>query len=562
MSNHNDHFQILFNNSFIRLKILNGIDRVIDLLRLMFTSNQNRKLIQSSIDKMSITIKQRDIIKGTLEQIIKNLSNVHTLDIHLPSIESLYQLKSVNTLIIRRFPEIKQNKEQLFTHLSKVVKDELRICNSNVDINIGGIDRLIKQLFLDTLPTRYTFESFDQITTLRQNPLKSLYPHCVSIISQKHFPLLQNIILNGDQITDQILQNLSKSAQLRNVKLYRCSQVTDVGMVAFRDTVTKLDVDDLPEITDLALQYPHLKYLKIQHCPKVVGHCFEWLSNTLENIDIGNSIIYLKPVNNYDSYKYFRKIPNVTINLREGNVSNTWDKENEYSHLALLTHFKTFPTSQMLTDDILSNLTRVKVLYFGSYGGRNHTFSDIGIQRMIENRYPKENNPIESIILDSFLVTDKSLEYLSTIVINRIELICADITDEGCKYLNQINDISLCLCDRLTDDAMQHLSHVKNLEILWLNITENGINHLKSLKELVIDDEFPVEAFEYLPHIDKLTVLGWRDPIPFSVAKHLKNLVELVENNGDCNFTQDEEQYEDSENKLFLHQNGVILSIL
>ncbi|KYR01609.1 hypothetical protein DLAC_01608 [Tieghemostelium lacteum] len=575
-----DQIQAVFNNKFIRLKILNSITRIIDLLRLMFTSSRMMTLIKSTLPTMIITLNLNKIMRKNMVEIIKYFSVVHKLVLDRPKVECILQLKSIDILELQYFNCPKDDEDSVLQHLSTVVNDELilnnyqitTINNNNIE-SLKGIYQRVKRLHLDGLSSQFMkFDNYDHIISLkttcitnsssyfqRITPIETipvtLPTYIPQFLSQKHFSSLQELCLNSISINDEILLNLSKSSKLKILSLKNSDRVTDVGLIALCHQLSKLVVYNLSEITDRSLSHCFmLRDLFISKCPKVRGDCFQILCNTLESIDLGKSLKYIQPNKYFDSYQCFSKIPKVKVSIGNYDIENDWDPVNPYSHLPLLTHIDEVHSSSDLTDEILSQFTRIQSLRFGTYG-YHASYTDQGIKQMIENRDPNAG-VIEFFMLDSNLITDLSLQYLSQVPIQRLAIHCK-ITAQGMKYLNGIDEIDLNL--EATDEHLKNIPNVKALEF-WSkkdDVTATGISYLSNLRFIRISyPNFPLNAFQHLSTIDTLFVDEWEDPIPFHVTQLLKGLVEVFEN-GDCNFLQPEDDEEDSENKLFLLRNGV-----
>ncbi|KYR01607.1 hypothetical protein DLAC_01606 [Tieghemostelium lacteum] len=553
----------------------------------MFTSSRMMTLIKSTLPTMIITLNLNKIMRKNMVEIIKYFSVVHKLVLDRPKVEYILQLKSIDILELQDFNCPKDDEDSVLQHLSTVVNDELilnnyQITTTNIE-SLKGIYQRIKRLHLDRLSSQFMkFDNYDHITSLKtkcitntsyfdaegpsryfksKTPIeaipKTLPTHILQFLSQKHFSSLQELCLNSKSINDEILLNLSKSSKLKILSLKNSDKVTDVGLIALCHHLSKLVVYKLSEITDRSLSHCFmLQDLFISKCPKVRGDCFQILCNTLESIDLGKSLKYIQPNKYFDSYQCFSKIPKVKVSMDNyDHLENDWDPVNLYSHLPLLTHVDRVDSSSDLTDEILSQFTRIQRLEFDSYG-INTRYTDQGIKQMIDNRDPNAG-VIELFILDSNLITDLSLQYLSQVPIQRLAIHCK-ITAQGMKYLNGIDEIELDL--EATDEHLKNIPNVKALE-LWSkkdDVTATGISYLSNLRFIRISyPNFPLNAFQHLSTIDTLFIDEWEDPIPFHVTQLLKGLVEVVENTGDCNFLQSEDDEEDSENKLFLLRNGV-----
>ncbi|KYR01603.1 hypothetical protein DLAC_01603 [Tieghemostelium lacteum] len=533
-------------------------------------------------------------MRKSMVEIIKYFSVVHKLVLYSPNIEYILQLKSIDILELQNFNCPKDDEDSVLQHLSTVVNDELILnnyqittINNNIE-SLKGIYQRIKRLHLDRLSSQFMkFDNYDHIislkttcttirkyfeieeggpsryykSTVKSKPHIEVIPitlptHILQFLSQKHFSSLQELCLNSKSINDEILLNLSKSSKLKILSLKNSDKVTDIGLIALCHQLSKLVVYNLSEITDRSLSHcTMLQDLFISECPKVRGDCFQILCNTLESIDLGKSLKYIQPNKYFDSYQCFSKIPKVKVSMKNyDHLENDWDPVNFYSHLPLLTHIDGVESSRDLSDEILSQFTRIQRLEFDSFE-INTRYTDQGIKQMIDNRDPNAG-VIEIFVLDSNLITDLSLQYLSQVPIQRLEILYCKITAQGMKYLNGIDEI--VLRGETTDEHLKNIPNVKALELGKGedNVTATGISYLSNLRfNRIANPNFPLNAFQHLSTIDTLFIDEWEDPIPFHVTQLLKGLVEVVEN--DCNFLQSEDDEEDSENKLFLLSNGV-----
>ncbi|KYR01586.1 Histidine kinase A [Tieghemostelium lacteum] len=393
----------------------------------MFTSSRMMTLIKSTLPTMIITMNLNKIMRKNMVEIIKYFSVVHKLVLYSPNVECILQLKSIDILELQEFSCPKEHEESVLQHLSTVVNDELILnnyqittINNNIE-SLKGIYQRIKRLHLDRLSSQFMkFDNYDHITSLKttcttirryveieeggpsrylKNTLKSKTPietipitlptHIPQFLSQKHFSSLQELCLNSKSINDEILLNLSKSSKLKILSLKNSDKVTDIGLIALCHHLSKLVVYNLSEITDRSLSHCFmLRDLFISECPKVRGDCFQILCNTLESIDLGKSLKYIQPNKYYDSYQCFSKIRKVSVSMENyDDLENDWDPMNLYSHLPLLTHIDRVASSRDLSDEILSQLTRIQRLEFDSFG-INTRYTDQGIKQMIDNRDP------------------------------------------------------------------------------------------------------------------------------------------------------------------------------
>ncbi|KYQ91998.1 hypothetical protein DLAC_06821 [Tieghemostelium lacteum] len=563
-------FEVIFNNSYIRLIILNGIVRVLDLLSLMFTSATNRKIITKSLEHVTVEIGDCCGILHRfgyppIDKIIKNLSSLHRLIIHSPPYESLLHLKRVDKLELFEFTcgnlsTVQQ--KNLMKHLNEVVKDELIITfryRGDRSFQRSNLCyQLIRKLDLHRLPIQYLELDMNHITSINTHyygPGETFPPyknHIPKFLLQKQFPMLHTVSLAGHTITDEILKNLSESSAvgLIQVSLVDCENVTDVGLSYFIKSVTNLTVIDLPLITDLTLQLADkVEILHICHCMLVKGSFFKNLH--IKQLNLGTSQEYLKL-----SYAItlFGKIPKLEMTTQI--IENFWDLDNPYSHYSLITDLH-LPDSFFLTDEVMGNFNRIKKLTFGVENAGTR-YTDNGIKNLIQNRDSNAGD-LEFWVLSSSEITDRSLMYLSKVSIKTLHISNnRNITDKGIKHLRGIEEIEISNCPCLTDESLKVLCNVKKIKIENCPlITEKGYSYLTNLVEITINDSFPVVAIKHLKSIDTLVIAQWKkNSIPDDLAGELVGIKEIVDinlNNG---------SFLSKEAQCYLSKRGVIIDIM
>lgn len=132
---------------------------------------------------------------------------------------------------------------------------------------------------------------------------------------------------------------------------------------------------------------------------------------------------------------------------------------------------------------------------------------------------------LEYLSLRNAPVTNDLLEPISTLLlIQRLDLDCTDITDDGLAYLKNLPNLKeLRLKDnpQLTQACTQHLSQIKSLEQLHLGNTFESIAGLSKLRmlprlgELILEIGYDsyhshlVRLSLKMPHCEIL-VKGWR----------------------------------------------------
>ncbi|KYR01617.1 hypothetical protein DLAC_01617 [Tieghemostelium lacteum] len=537
-------FQIIFNNTFIRLNILNNIARNTDLFNLMSTSSSNQRLVKKSLENMTIEIKYSTVklTNGTLSSPINqinNISHVYRLKIINPIVSCLHLLKQVEILELVNWNTNSfgiQLSEEIIDHLKKIVKSKLILTNGHIKESIyAQLTPLMKKDHLSTLDMEYLKDPKSHLLTL-------------------DWSNVQSISFQGKVVNDELLKKLSESSAsgLINVTLNECDLVTDMGISYFIKSVKKLSVSDLNNISDKSLELAeaNLESLCISGCSGVRGVCYKKLCKTLRLLDVHYSVDTLWAMGDCDPYEYLIQIPNIHVVINTRNIKHPKHRkmENCYRYLSLITKVE-FVDSYIMTDDIWSNLTRLKEIYFQQGGGNTFKgYSDIGIKNFIENRLPNAGQ-IEFLSLDSCILTDQSLKLLQGKV-RHLELYL-DIKDEWMKYLDGVEKLDLNCSELLTDEGMKSLSNVLSLGLYCCPlVTEKGFSYLNNIKELKILDYFPLEAVKYLENLDTLIIFSWeKEPIPHELAKHLHRLLTIIDLNYSTFFSNDSIQ--------FLVNNGV-----
>ena len=98
--------------------------------------------------------------------------------------------------------------------------------------------------------------------------------------------------------------------------------------------------------------------------------------------------------------------------------------------------------------------------------------------------------------------------------------------------------LNLAWCDQITDDGLQHISKLQNLQSLKLNgcykITDTGLEHISNLEKLQTLNLYRCDNVtdKGLQHISKLQNLQslkliWCDKITDTGLKHISNLKNL-----------------------------------
>ncbi|KYQ91951.1 hypothetical protein DLAC_07192 [Tieghemostelium lacteum] len=504
----------------------------------MFTSLSNQRLVKKSLENMTIEIKNStvELTNGTLSspinQIINNISHVYRLKIINPIISCLYLLKQVEILELVGWNTdsfgIRQS-EEIIDHLKKTVKSKLILTNGHIKGSIyTQLIPLMKKDHLSTLDMEFLKDSKSHLLTL-------------------DWSNVQSISFQGNVVNDEILKKLSESSTsgLINVTLNECDLVTDMGISYFIMSVKKLSVSDLNNISDnsLELAEANLESLCISGCSGVRGVCYKKLCKTLRLLDVNYSVDTLWTMGGCDPYEYLIQIPNIhVIYSRKIKHPKHRKMENCYRYLSLITKVE-IGHSHIMTDDIWSNLTRLKEISFQSGGGCTFKgYSDIGIKNFIENRLPNAGQ-IEFLSLDSSILTDQSLKILQGKV-KHLDLYL-DIKDEWMKYLGDVEKLELTCAKHLTDEGMKSLSNVLSLNLFCCPlVTEKGFSYLNNIKELKISDYFPLEAVKYLENLDTLIILSWeKEPIPHELAKHLHKLITIIDLDYSTFFSNDSIQF-------------------
>jgi hypothetical protein len=131
-------------------------------------------------------------------------------------------------------------------------------------------------------------------------------------------------------------------------------------------------------------------------------------------------------------------------------------------------------------------------------------------------------------LMDRYQVSDDGLKYLENIQSIHIDC-CEEITDNGLAHLQNINTIriydnknitnaglkhfsnsnyiELILCSKINDDGFEYLANAHTVSISFIeNITNNGIKKLKNVRHLQLDEQINItdDCFKYLGNVEVL----------------------------------------------------------
>jgi hypothetical protein len=121
-------------------------------------------------------------------------------------------------------------------------------------------------------------------------------------------------------------------------------------------------------------------------------------------------------------------------------------------------------------------------------------------------------------------ITDNGFVHLGNV--DKLIIYCNDnITNSALKFMSNIYHIELSACDKINDKGLEYLKNVHTLSLTsqW-RITNDGIKKLKNVKYLqLIDVNITNECFKYLGNVE-LLYIGINSLISDNGLKYLSNI--------------------------------------
>ncbi|HEY3901323.1 MAG TPA: glycosyltransferase [Chthoniobacter sp.] len=364
------------------------------------------------------------------------------------------------------------------------------------------------------------------------------------------FPDLQDLQLEGTNVTSGVLSHLDGLKHLKNLSLAR-THVTDAGFAAI-GKLTSLENLDLRQtgIHGQSLRYleglTKLKALDLGDTQiddsdlSQFGKFTQLESLSLENTPItGAGLGQLKGLDKLISLnlnrtrigdtglRKFGKLPR----LKHLELSGTRVTDGGLTDIlasAKLNYLDLFGTN--ITDAGLAPLERMQGMHALFLGGTQT--SDAGLI------YLEKVTSLAALDLEGTQITDAGLEHLQRINLYTLKLGKTRITGEGLKYLKGLAGLHhLDLSGTsVTDDSLANLASLVKLRELLLSgtrVTSKGIKQLQAATQLAeldleatdVGDE-GLEALAALPNLQRLNLN--ETAITNDGLKHLKKLGRLT----------------------------------
>lgn len=318
---------------------------------------------------------------------------------------------------------------------------------------------------------------------------------------------LKELDLNDNNITDNILVQISELNSLHTLNLSGCTKITKFGF---------------QHLSNLKLKSINLSSL-------ANGYVLEYVSSieTLEKLSITGRNI------RDENFRYMGKLKGL-IYLYIAWLDKITDAALQYFfELTMIEKISIYECNNItdagikyISMQVLSDLTISGHEDF--HGDAFKDFAnldllerlDIGQTGITDNglEYLQKCSSLEDLDLSQcFNFTDIGLYHVSKIQsLLILNLHSNDITDLGLEYLSKLEnleELSLRRCSEITDDGLLHLGKISTLEKLDLfdccYITDNGMKHLSNLRKLqrlniVCCNEISDIGIKYLSDIETL----------------------------------------------------------
>jgi len=411
---------------------------------------------------------------------------------------------------------------------------------------------------------RITGNGLDKLTSdkLRRLVMSATAANDDGLKDIRKFPRLQDMLLDGTNVTSGVLAHFDGLKQLKNLSLAG-TQVTDTGFgwlanaadspfvaigkltsleslnlkrtkihgqgLRYLESLTKLKTLDLgdTQLDDGDLsgfgKLTQLETLSLENTP-ITGAGFGQLKGldklvalNLNRTRVGDSAL-----------RKFDKLPK----LQRLELSNTRVSDGGLSHILAsagqLRYLDLFGTP--ITDAGLSSLQNKQQLQALFLGGTQT--SDIGLS------YLQKLNNLQDLDLEGTQITDAGLQNLKGMKLISLKLGKTRITGTGLKHLAGLADLRVLDLSgtSVTDDSLTDLAPLKFLQTLLLSgtrVTSKGMQKLQGAKQLVVLNleatdvgDVGIELLTVLPNLLRLNLN--ETPVTNEGLKHLKKLGKLT----------------------------------
>jgi len=159
--------------------------------------------------------------------------------------------------------------------------------------------------------------------------------------------------------------------------------------------------------------------------------------------------------------------------------------------------------------------------------------------KFLSEKMDEKGLTIKKLILDSCKITDEGLQYLNNC--RKIKLLRCNITNKGLNILSEnakkCQKLILSCCENITDNGLQHLSLLKNLDLLLCpKIIGFGLKYLTSCTKLSLCGCTIIgKSLKYLPKSCTTLDLSYCEYITDDDLKYLGHCTKLKLT--ECNIT-------------------------
>ncbi len=409
----------------------------------------------------------------------------------------------------------------------------------------------LERLVLDS--QRITGAGLDKLTSdkLRILVMSGTAASDNALKEVRKFAKLQDMQLDGTNVTSAVLQQFDGLKQLKNLSLAG-TQVADTGFAAIGKltsleslnlkrtrihgqglshlaTLTKLKTLDLGDTqlddSDLSAfgKLTQLESLSLENTP-ITGAGF----GQLKGLDKLTALNLSKTRVGDSALRQFGKLPK----LQRLELSNTRVSDGGLTHILAsagqLRYVDLFGTN--ITDAGLASLQGKQGLQALFLGGTQT--SDVGLG------YLQKLNNLQDLDLEGTQITDAGLKNLQGMKLASLKLGKTRLTGTGLKYLAGLGGLRVLDLSgtNVTDDSLTALAKLANLRVLNLNgtrVTSKGIRQLEGAKQLVelhlesteVGDQ-GIELLAALPNLQRLNLN--ETAVTNEGLKHLKKLGKLT----------------------------------
>lgn len=402
----------------------------------------------------------------------------------------------------------------IFTNLSKnidtikniIYLDSIIFNNLNNDttINENNISKIISSDYFSKLKSLY-FNGCDKLTDLgllnflsNKNIINNL--QVLHINSNKNIrQLISNdgikpisslinlntlLLSNLTIINDAGLLIISEINNLKHLKLYDCENITDIGL---HNLCIKLSIK--------------LQSLSIHMCNKITDDGLKSISDNLISLvllDIGHHYNFSNRGLKYIANGELLNLTNLYLSYSCRFNNDGIIIINDSIKLIKLNSLKICYCDN-INLKLLSLSLNIKSLEFKGYKCLNECFTHELLFYQVRNLQALYLNQCDNINVEILYNIATNL-----ISLNILDITGSNITDQDIDYLSknknnifpQLKSINLSKCYQITDEGLKYLTNIdgilKNLEELYLNkcykITDIGLNYIKLLKNLKLLD--------------------------------------------------------------------------